>query len=301
MTLNKKLKIIVIIGPTASGKSGLGIMLAQKFGGEIISADSRQVYQGMDIGTGKVTKKEMAGIPHHLLNVASPKNQFSAAKYKKLAEKAVAAIHQKKRVPIIVGGTGFYIDTLLYPELLSNVPPNQTLRVKLKKKTIAELSSQLKKMDKRAWTKIDQKNPRRLIRAIELVTALGSVPQNNFQERPDWEVLTIGLNPDHTLLKKKIRERLLARFRRGMIAEVKKLKQTGLSWRKLDDFGLEYRHIALFLQNKTSKTEMLKNLECDIGRYAKRQMTWFKRNKKIYWLKSSTEAQKLVSKFLKTN
>jgi len=303
MTSNKNqsaIKVVVIVGPTASGKSGLAIKLAKKFNGEVVSADSRQVYRGMNIGTGKVTKKEMAGIPHHLLDVASPKFQFSAAQYKKLAEKKVKNIVGRNRIPFIVGGTGFYIDALTRPGLMADVPPNEELRKLLAKRGQEELAEELKGVDRQTWERIDRKNPRRLIRAIEVAAALGGVPINNLQERADWEILTLGIDPGPDILKKKIEKRLLERLKQGMIAEVKKLKNSGLTWKKLDEFGLEYRHVAHFLRGQMSKEKMTSDLLSDINRYAKRQRNWFKRNKNICWVKSPTEATKLTKKFLKS-
>ncbi|MEK7612980.1 MAG: tRNA (adenosine(37)-N6)-dimethylallyltransferase MiaA, partial [Patescibacteria group bacterium] len=166
-------KVLVIVGPTASGKSGLAVRLAKKFKGEIISVDSRQVYKGLDIGTGKITKKEMKGVPHYLLDVANPKKQFSVSQYKKFADKIVRYIVLENRLPIIVGGTGFYIDTLAGKFSLPDVPPNKLLRRKLEKFDTEELFKMLKKKDPARAKTIDRHNKVRLIRALEIVNALG--------------------------------------------------------------------------------------------------------------------------------
>ncbi|MBP6884548.1 MAG: tRNA (adenosine(37)-N6)-dimethylallyltransferase MiaA, partial [Candidatus Pacebacteria bacterium] len=170
-------KLIIVAGPTSSGKTSYAIKLAKKIGGEVISADSRQVYKGLNLLSGKVTKKEMAGIPHHLLDITNPKKIFSVSDYQKLANKAIADILSRNKVPIICGGTGFYIDAIVYDRILPEVPPNKKLRAILEKKTIVELFKMLVKLDPARANTIDKDNPVRLIRAIEIAKALGSVPK----------------------------------------------------------------------------------------------------------------------------
>src|SRR3989344_4057410 len=171
-------KIVVVVGPNASGKSEFAVRLAKKINGEIISADSRQVYKGLDIGSGKITKKEMGGVPHHCLSVANPKKIFTALNFKKCAQKAIAAIYHSGKTPIIVGGTGFYIDAALGRIKLGGVPPNLKLRKKLANKSPAELLKMLKKLDPARAKTIEQKNPRRLIRAIEILKAKNVFREN---------------------------------------------------------------------------------------------------------------------------
>jgi tRNA dimethylallyltransferase len=288
-------KVIAIVGPTASGKSSLGVFVAQKIGGEIISADSRQVYKGLNIGSGKITKKEMSGVPHHLLDVANPKKIFSASDFVHLGSKALAQIAAKSHTPVVVGGTGLYIDALLGRIALANVPPNLKLRAKLQKKTVAELFSQLKKLDPIRAEEIDKNNPVRLIRAIEVATGRQktSLPPRNLL--PPNRILWIGLNP--TDLKERIHTRLISRMKTGMITEAKKLHKQGLSYKRMYELGLEYRFLSLLLQKRITQKEFEAQLEREITRYAKRQMTWFKRNKEIHWVKNKTEALKLVRKF----
>jgi len=293
---NFKPKIVVLLGPTASGKSGLAIKLAQKFHGEVISADSRQVYKGMDIGTGKVTKKEMAKIPHHLLDVISPKKQFTAAQYKKLAEKAIKKIHSHGKIPIICGGTGFYIQTVTNNIAIPEVKPDAKLRTKLEKKSTKELFNQLKKLDPRRAKNIDGNNRRRLIRALEIVIKSGKkVPL--LKSEPKYEALIIGIKRNTKELKELIKTRLSKRLKQGMVKEVINLKKSGVNWKRLEDFGLEYRYVAYYLQNKLSYNEMVKKLQKEIEHYAKRQMTWFLKDKKIHWIKNQKEAEKLVKEF----
>ncbi len=288
-------KLIVIVGPTASGKSSLAIKLAQKLQGEVISADSRQVYKGMNLGTGKVTKKEMAGIPHHLLDIASPKTIFSADKYQRLSRLALKKIWTKNKTPIICGGTGFYIQVLVDGLVLPEVPPNKILRNKLTKLDAEELFKILKTKDPERANNIDKQNPARLIRSIEIADALGKVPQ--LKTNPlDAQTIYIGINPGKEKLKSNIHKRLLARIKLGMLAEIKKLHKSGVSFQKLESFGLEYRYGALLLQNKISEQNFLIELEKAINDYAKRQITWFKRNPNIHWVKNYNEAQKIISK-----
>lgn len=296
-----KNKIIIVLGPTASGKSDLAVRLAKKFNGEVISADSRQVYKGMNIGTGKITKKEMLGIPHHLLDIASPKTKFDVVKYKKLANKAIENIFKKGKLPIVCGGTGFYIQAIVDNVIFPEVKANPELRKKLEKQPIEKLLQTLKKLDIARFKTVDQENKRRIIRAIEISKAIGKVPK--LKSDPKYNALQIGIGIDKETLKKNIEKRLGKRLRQGMIAEVKKLHNPpvggGVSWKKLIEFGLEYRFVALYLQGKITKQELANQLESAIWQYAKRQITWFKRDKRINWIKNQKTAENLIKKFLK--
>jgi len=295
--LKIKNKIIVILGPTASGKTGLSIKLAKKFHGEIISADSRQLYKGMDIGTGKVTKKEMAKIPHYLLDVANPKKQFTVAQYKRLAERAIKKIIANKKIPIICGGTGFYIQTITDNTTIPEVKPDAKLRAELEKKSAKELFNRLKKLDPRRAKNIDKNNRRRLIRALEIVIKSGKkIPI--LKSEPKYEALIIGIKHNSKELKELIKTRLFKRLKQGMVKEIINLKKSGLSWKRLEDFGLEYRYVAYYLQNKLSYNEMVGKLQKEIEHYAKRQMTWFKKDKRIRWITDLRQATKLIKEFL---
>ena len=274
-----KKKVLVIVGPTASGKSALAVKLAKKFNGEIISADSRQVYKGLDVGTGKITKQEMRGIPHYLLDVANPRKQFSAAEYKKLSDEKVRYIVQKGKLPIVVGGTGFYIDVLTGSVVLPDVPPNKTLRKRLEKKNLEELFKILKKKDLRRAKDIDRNNKIRIIRALEIIDSLGKVPLNRGRQA-STKFVFIGLKPNN--LNERIHKRLIERLP-GIIREARKLHREGLTYKRMYELGLEYRYVAMYLQGNLNKLDMFNKLNTEIRRYAKRQMTWFKRNKKIKW------------------
>jgi tRNA dimethylallyltransferase len=303
-------KLIVVLGPTASGKSDLAVQLAKRFNGEVISADSRQIYKGMDIGSGKITKKEMQGVPHHLLDVASPRRRFTVAQYQKLAWKAIKDIWKRGKLPILCGGTGFYIQSIVDGLVIPIVPPDTKLRKELEKLSTEKLFAKLRKLDPRRAKNIDRYNRRRLIRALEIVIKTGKpVPiiSKLHEDGPrnitrtvleNINTLQLGITKSKKELKTRIKKRLLKRLKRGMIAEVKKLHRDGVSWKRLEEFGLEYRHLARYLQNKISKPEMIAQLEKEINQYAKRQMTWFKRDNRIKWIKNYKDAKKLTRQFL---
>ena len=290
-----KNKVIVILGQTSTGKSDFAVEVAKKIGGEVISADSRQVYKGMDLGTGKITKKEMQGIPHYLLDVVSPKKVFSVSEYKKLAEKKIKEIISRGKVPIICGGTGFYIDAVVYGMEFPTVKPNTKLRRKLETLTSEALVKYLIKLDKSRAKNIDTKNRVRLIRAIEIAKALGKVPI--VKNKVKYDSLKIGLTLPDEILKERIRTRLLARIKKGMIREIKKLHDGGVSWKRMEALGLEYRYGALYLQGKLTKDEMIDKLNTEIWHFAKRQKTWFKRDKDTIWIdpRNNTEINKLFN------
>lgn len=285
-------RVIAIVGPTASGKSSLGVYLARKLKGEVISADSRQVYKGLDIGTGKVTKKEMAGIPHHLLDVASPKARFTVDHFVTRGHRALQAID----VPIVVGGTGLYADMLLGRMSYPNVPPNDALRAALEKKPAEALLARLKKEDPRRAATIEPHNKRRIIRALEIAKALGKNPLPQPEAR--YEVLWLGLFPSDAELRARIAKRLTARLKAGMVAEAKRLHAKGLSYKRMDELGLEYRYLAQLLRKELSPEEFEARLEAAIWQYAKRQARWFKRNADLKKVSGKTDALRLAKAFL---
>lgn len=284
MSQKAKTKLIVVLGPTASGKSDLAVALAQKYNGEVVSADSRQTYRGLDIGSGKITKREMKGIPHHLLDVANPKRQFTVAQYKRLADRAITDISKRGKLPILCGGTGFYIQAVISGVAIPEVPPNKKLRAELEKKSPEQLFKILSKLDPRRAKEIDAQNPRRLVRAIEIAKALGRVPKLTQTDSP-YEVLQIGIATNPETLKEKIAKRLTLRMKKGMLAEGRRLREDGLSWKRMRALGLEYRMLADILTGTTSRAEAEQRLLFNIGNYAKRQMMWFKRDETINWFK----------------
>lgn len=324
-------KIIVILGQTSTGKSDFAVEIAlrlrsgrAKIESEIISADSRQVYKGMNLGTGKITKKEMHGIPHHILNVVSPTKTFSVSDFQKLANKKIEEIIKKGKIPILCGGTGFYIDAIINGTTFPEVPPNKTLRKQLYPKSAIALFGYLEKLDPKRAKTIDKNNKVRLIRAIEIAKALGKIPPIHIIHRSDlcydigltygpYRVLKIGLTLPPEILKEKIRARLLERIKKGMIKEVENLHKNGVSWKRMNELGLEYRYVSQYLQNiktvpslnlRQVKEKMIEELNTAIWHYAKRQKTWFKRDPNIIWIdprKKSSELKVLkeIKKFLK--
>ncbi len=277
-----KPKLLVILGPTATGKSSLAVKLAKKYNGEVISADSRQVYKGLDIGTGKITKREMCGIPHHMIDRVSPKKTYTVSEWQEEARFMIDDILRRGKLPILCGGTGFYIDSIVTGIILPEVPPNKLLRKELSHHTLEGLIRTLQRLDPERLKSIDVRNPVRLIRAIEIAYKLGVVPRIRNQ-KSSYEFLQIGLNLPPEELRKKIHLRLLSRIKKGMFKEAQKLHSEGLSWKRMRALGLEYRYLADFLENKISKADFVEKLEGEIWKYAKRQMTWFKRSKEIHW------------------
>ena len=300
----RNMKIITILGQTSTGKSDFAVEIAKQINGEIISADSRQVYKGMNLGTGKITKKEMLSIPHHLLNVYPPSKIFSVNDFKILANKKIEEINARRKIPIICGGTGFYIDAIINETIFPDVPPNKKLRKILQKETAEKLFEILKKLDSARAKNIDSKNTVRLIRAIEIAKSLGKVPLLRQGLKSEFEVLKIGLAIPPETLKNMIQDRLIKRIKKGMVKEVEKLHKSGISWKRMRSLGLEYRYVSLYLENKLTKEEMIEKLNTEIWHFAKRQKTWFKRDSKIIWinpLKNSDRnmAKREIKKFLK--
>jgi len=307
-----KNKIIVILGPTSSGKTKLAVKMAARFSGEIVSADSRQVYRGMDIGTGKDLNEYKVRSPLrggvircHLIDVANPRKRFNLAEYQKLAFAAIADILQRGKLPILVGGSGLYLQAIVDNYQLVNSAANLKLRKKLEKFTVSQLFNKIKKLAPKMADKInnsDKNNKRRLIRYLEILTADQSFKAGTGKQK--YQTLIIGLSPTKQVLRKRIYNRLIARLEKEkMTAEVKKLHQQGLSWQKLEAFGLEYKYVSLYLQKKLDYKEMLVELNLAINKFARRQMAWFRRwerqGKKINWATDSKKIEKLASWFLK--
>ena len=294
-------KVIVIVGATASGKTSLAITIAQRVAGEVISADSRQVYTGLDIGSGKVTPEEMDGVPHHLLDVADPQDTYTAGDFARDGRSALEDILKRNHVPIIAGGSGFYIDALLDPTLLANVPPNEALRAELADKSAEELFTILKEHDPaRAHdlqTKGEDALVRRLIRAIEVAH---SPTLEHTDTASDIAVLWIGIAWDTDVLRERIHTRLIERLDAGMIEEAQRLHANGLTYERMEELGLEYRFLARYLKKELSYDALVSQLSIAIGQYAKRQRTWFKRNENIHWFDGNdlTEVPSLVEGFL---
>ncbi|MFA6098264.1 MAG: tRNA (adenosine(37)-N6)-dimethylallyltransferase MiaA [Patescibacteria group bacterium] len=294
--MRNKPKLIVILGPTASGKTSLAIKLAKKYNGEIISADSRQVFRGMDIGSGKASKTEQRQAKHYLLDVADPQREFNVSHFKRQALLVIKKIYNKNKLPILTGGTGFWIQSVVDDLDLPKVKPDKKLRHQLSKKTTSQLYNILKKLDPRRAKSIDKKNPYRLIRAIEIIKATGKLIAPLKKQSP-FDPLIIGISLPRKKLNKLIDQRLKKRISQGMITEVKKLHQQGVSWKRLYDIGLEYRYVSLYLRGILTRLQMVAQLENAIHKYAKRQMTWFKRDQRIHWINKISKAEQIIKKF----
>jgi len=299
----KSNKIIVVLGPTSSGKSAVAIKLARKFNGEIISADSRQIYRGMDLGTGKVTRSEQKMARHWMLDIVSPRANYSAALFKRGAEKIISDILDRKKIPILCGGTGFWIKSVVDNVNFPKVKPDWKLREQLGKLSAGKLFSMLKKIDPVRAKNIDSKNKVRIIRSIEICQKLGRVPEiRKSDPKPTKigprEFLQIGIDVPREILSEKIKKRLKKRFQAGLIEEVRTLKKSGLSWKKIQGFGLCYFWIPLYIKEEISLEKLYERVYLAEKDYAKRQMTWFKKDKRILWLKNYKEIEKEAKKLL---
>ena len=271
MKVQSNTKIIVIVGPTASGKTALAIELAKKYNGEIISADSRQVYRGLDIGTAKDKS-----FPQHLIDIVDLDQDYNVTHFVRDAKKAIEDIAARGKLPIIVGGTGFWIDALVYDYSFPEVSPRGELREKLEHKSWQELFAQLEKLDPQRAKHIDKHNKRRLIRALEIANSGTPSPPPPWGEEQEG-VFWLGIKISRDELDARIAQRLNEQFDQGLIEETKKLKNP-------NRFGLAYVPIAKYLKGEISETEMRAQALRSIIQYSKRQMTWFKRNKNIRWI-----------------
>jgi tRNA dimethylallyltransferase len=268
--------VLVVIGPTASGKSDFAVDLALEHNGEIISADSRQVYKSLDIGTGKISPSEMRGVTHHMVSVYEPDEELSVARFARDALPILNDILSRNKTPIICGGTGQYVDALIYETLIPNVKPNKTLRETLEKKSTEELVTILTSKDKRRLETIDIHNRVRLIRALEIIDSLGSVPE---QGAPTLRHLThiYIMNPSRELLRMRITRRLEKRLKDGMIEEVEVIMKKGYTSDMMKKFGLEYAIIGKYLEGTLTLEAMKEELIKKSMHYAKRQQTWNKK------------------------
>jgi tRNA dimethylallyltransferase len=326
--MSKKLpKLIVILGPTASGKSGVAIELAKKFNGEIVCADSRTIYKWMNIGTAKPVNAKAQnkqkrgeyisdGVRHHLVDVVYPYEEFSLADFKEKAIKAIKDIIKRGKVPFLVGGTGLYIDAIVKNLEIPNIPPDKKMRVKLEKESLEKLMEQLKKIDPKSAEKIGE-NKRRIIRALEVCIKTGK----KFSEigktgEPIFDALQIGITIPRPTLYKRIDSRAEDMFKNGLVKEVsgivkklppkadqsraeknKKFTEKEI-WALPGMSGIGYKQVGMYLREEINLEEAERLVARDTRHYAKRQITWFKRDKKIRWIKNKKEAEKLVKIFL---
>ncbi|MCU9611976.1 tRNA (adenosine(37)-N6)-dimethylallyltransferase MiaA [Caldibacillus lycopersici] len=295
--MSNKEKLLVLIGPTSVGKTKMSIDLAKKFNGEIISGDSMQIYRGMDIGTAKITEEEMGGIPHHLIDIKNPDESFSVAEFQQLVRKKITEITNRKRLPMIVGGTGLYIQSVIYDYQFSEVPGDEKIRQQLtesaEKEGIEKLYGQLQVIDPKAAAKIHPNNERRVIRALEVYVTTGKT-MTEYEESQKkellYDVVLIGLTMDRELLYQRINDRVDIMMQRGLLNEVRTLHASGLqNVQSLQAIG--YKELLEYLDGHVSLEEAIANLKQNTRRFAKRQFTWFKNKMDIMWFDLTDERQ----------
>ena len=294
----KKQKVIVICGPTASGKTALSIELAKKINGEIVSCDSMQIYKEMDIGTAKPTKEEMQEIPHYMINTIFPNERYSVADYKKDAKKAIREIIKKGKVPIVVGGTGLYVDSLIYeieyPDIKFDEKYRQELEEQVQKDGLEKLYNKAKKIDPEAMLKISSNDRKRILRVLEIYKATGKTKteqeRKSREKEPEFDYLVYGLNMPREKLYERINLRVDIMIKQGLIKEVEEI------YKKYNEFptamqGLGYKEVVEYLDGHLTKEEMIEKIKQETRRYAKRQMTWFRKNKQTIWLDTENTKQ----------
>lgn len=278
--------LIVVLGPTASGKSALGIELARRFHGEIVSVDSRQVYRGLDIGTAKVTPHERALAPHHLLDVADPCEVYTVARFQQEAIAAINGILARGALPLLVGGSPHYIQAVVDHLQIPHIKPQPELRAQLEARPLADLLLQLEELDPRSAASIDRNNPRRVIRALEVCLVSGQpFSQQRGSADPLYRSLLLGINWPREVLYARIDARVDERLQQGMVQETRNLLAQGVSHERLDSLGLEYRYISRLLRGEfAGEVEMAQRLKYAIHDFTRRQLTWFRKDKRIVWL-----------------
>ena len=297
-----KPKVIVIVGPTASGKTALGIALAKKIKGEIISCDSMQIYKKMDIGTAKPTKEEMQGIKHYLLDFLSPDVRYSVAQFQKDAIKAIEEIIQKGKIPILVGGTGLYVDSVIqgieYPETNIDVEYRKQLEKQVAEKGLSDFYEKAKNIDKQAMEKISPNDKKRILRVIEIYHQTGKtktqLEQESKKKELPYDYQVYGMTMERNILYQRIDKRVDEMIESGLIEEVKRLLK------EYHDFptamqGLGYKEVVEYLKGQTTQDEMIEKIKRETRRYAKRQLTWFRRNQSITWLDGCMQSQSNVA------
>lgn len=293
-----KPKLVVIEGTNASGKSGLGVALAAHYGGEVVSADSRQVFRGLDLGSGKITPEEMQGVRHHLIDVAEPNEFFSMHDFQRLAYEAVDDVRARGRTPFLVGGTGLYVASVTDGYVMSDTEPDLKYRAYLETMDTPKLYEMLREL--RPEMEIDEKNRNRVMRQLEKIH---DGDDHSAPNAPRYDCLKLGVTWPRPVLRARIDERLDRRLEQGMIEEVQGLLDRGASVEFLKKLGLEYRFITQYLIGEIpDRNEMVELLRTAIKQFAKRQTTWFRRDKDIQWLDMAgdpfAEACEKIDRFL---
>jgi tRNA dimethylallyltransferase len=295
-------KLVVVLGPTASGKSGLGISLAQRFEGEIVSADSRQVYRGLDIGTAKITPEEQLLVPHYVLDVADPRQVYTVAQFQLDAIAAINDILEREHQPFLVGGSPHYIQAVVDNLDIPRIEPQPELRAQLEKHPLPELLTQLEQLDPQSAATIDRNNPRRVIRALEVNLISGKpFSQQRNMAKPLYRSLLLGIEWPREVLYRRIDARVDERMRQGMVHEVQKLLDEEVSHERLYALGLEYRYISRLLRGEfRDEDEMVERLKYAIHDFTRRQLTWYRKDKRIVWIEGEDggRAKEIVRTFL---
>lgn len=299
-------KILAVVGPTACGKTKLGVSLASDFNGEIISADSRQIYRHLDLCTGKDKDDYFIGkknIPYHLIDILEPRKEFSSADFQKKAYRAIGEILDRKKIPVLVGGSPFYVYSVTNGWNFPRLNHDPKIKAQIRKMSLEDKQDALRKIDPIAYSKIDRNNPRRLERALEICLVSGKKFEDfKPKAKPRFSVLLLGKIYSLEVIKKRVAQRLKERFSAGMIEEVDAvLKNKKASAGDLERMGLEPRFISYYLQGRINRKELEDLLLKNIVSFAKRQITWFKKDPKINWVTTKTEAKKLARAFLKKN
>lgn len=289
-----QLPLIAIIGPTASGKSALALRFAKKFGGYIISADSRQVYKGMDIGTAKPSTKERGRVPHFMLDLVRPSQLFTVAEYQR---RVFRILKRTNGIPFLVGGTGLYVDAILQNWIIPKGKLDSKLRQKLERESIHLLAKRLARLDPKTAAIIDLHNKRRVIRALEVALAGGSIIERKKRPFP-YRVLILGLNVPRTSIVKRINARVDRMILAGLVDEVRRLGQQ-YGWDSPAMSGIGYKEIGQYLKGLCSVDDAVERIKIATRQYAKRQVTWFRKTEGAHWIRSQQDAEQLVKNFLK--
>lgn len=299
--------LILIVGPTAVGKTALAVRLAERFGGEIVSADSRQIYRGMDIGTAKATPEERARVPHYLLDVVSPDRWYTVAEFQEAATRAIDDILARGRLPFLVGGSGLYVRAVAEGLEIPRVPPNPTLRAELEALAGANpdaLRAWLAELDPQAVARIDPRNVRRVIRALEVCLTTGKpISQLQTKRPPDYRMLWIGLTLPRAALYKRIDARIERMVESGLVEEVRRLAEQGYSWHAPAMTGVGYRQIGAYLRGECSLDQAVQDIKRATRRFVRQQANWFRADDpRIHWLRgdedAETQAAALIQAFL---
>lgn len=311
MDTTKKLsKAVVILGPTGSGKTGWGLKLAKKFSAEIISADSRQIYQKMTIGTAKPLGEwrrsgfrktfYVEDIPHHLIDFLDPGKLFTVANFRDRAIKFAKLAYYNRHLPIVVGGTGLYIHSFVDNLQIPRIAPNTKLRKSFEEKTNLELLKWLEHLDPKTASCVDPQNKRRIIRALEVCILSGSLfSKQQTKGDPVFDVLQIGIKVPREILYERIDTRTDEMIKLGLVEEVRQLARQKYGWKLPSMSGIGYKQFKGYLDGEYALDEAIERLKRDTRRYAKRQLTWFRRDERIKWVETYEEAEKLVEKFLR--